>query len=127
MTRVLVIDDDPAVRLVLQRNLEHAGFEVRTAEDGSGGIAAARSGAPDIIVLDLLMPDGDGFHVLDQLGRDPATATLPVIVLTAITEPGMKERCREAGAAHVMTKPFDPDALASEIQRIVEIGGAIRV
>lgn len=121
MTRVLVIDDDAAVRLVLQRNLEHAGFEVMTAEEGLGGLAAALGEAPDIVVLDLMMPNVDGFVVLDALQRDPRTAAIPVIVLTAVTAPGVRERCEEGGAALVMTKPFEPTMLAAGINAILTV------
>lgn len=121
MTRVLVIDDDPGVRLVLQKNLEHAGFEVLIAEDGPRGLEAARLRAPDIIVLDLMMPHVDGFEVLRDLRLHATTSTLPVIVLTALTDPVVKERCRHAGADLVMTKPFEPGALASEITRILDL------
>jgi two-component system, OmpR family, alkaline phosphatase synthesis response regulator PhoP len=125
MTRVLVIDDDPGVRVVLQRNLEHASFEVLTAEDGPTGLTAAREQAPDIVVLDLLLPYADGFEVLQKLANDASTAALPVIVLTALTGPEVKDKCREAGADHVMTKPFDPSALASEIHRILALSSTI--
>jgi DNA-binding response OmpR family regulator len=122
VARVLVIDDDPAVRLVLQRNLEHAGFDVMTAEEGLGGLAAALAEAPDVVVLDLMMPNVDGFVVLDALRRDPRTSAMPVIVLTAVTAPGMKERCEEAGASLVMTKPFEPSKLAAGINAILTVG-----
>ena len=121
MIRVLVIDDDPGIRVVLQRNLEHASFEVITAEDGPSGLTAARDQVPDVIVLDLLLPYADGFEVLRQLARDAATSALPVIVLTALTGPEVKDQCRKAGARYVMTKPFDPNALAAQIRLILAV------
>jgi CheY-like chemotaxis protein len=120
MTRVLVIDDDAGVRLVLQRNLEHAGLEVHTADDGGRGLEVAHEMGPDIIVLDLMMPTMDGYDVLAALGRDPRISGVPVIVLTALVGPDVQERCRRAGARLVMTKPFEPSALASAIAQILD-------
>ena len=120
MTRVLVIDDEPVVRTLLQRNLEFAGFDVLTAEDGSRGLATVRDEAPDVVVLDLMMPHIDGFEVLRQLQADGSPGAPPVIVLTALSDPWVKIRCLEAGAAVVMMKPFDPSALTSEIARLAE-------
>jgi DNA-binding response OmpR family regulator len=117
MIRVLVIDDEPAVRLLLQRNLEFAGFEVETAEDGARGLVAFRQSAPDVVVLDLMMPHVDGFEVLRAIAAE-GVGVPPVIVLTALSDPSVKSRCYEGGAATVMTKPFDPSALAAEVARL---------
>ena len=117
-TRVLVIDDDAGVRLILRTNLQHAGFEVITAEDATHGLALSRGWRPDVIVLDLMMPHVDGFQMLDLLARDGGDVA-PVIVLTAMTAPDVKERCLMAGASLVISKPFEPHALALEIERIV--------
>jgi len=117
-TRVLVIDDDAGVRLILRKNLQHAGFDVETAEGAQQGLALTRDWSPDVIVLDLMMPHIDGFEVLSHLARDGRTV-VPVIVLTAMTAPDVKERCIRAGASLVMTKPFEPHTLAIEIERIL--------
>jgi len=117
-TRVLVIDDDAGVRLILRKNLQHAGFEVETSEGAQQGLELSRDWRPDVIVLDLMMPHIDGFEVLDHLARDGQTV-IPVIVLTAMTAPDVKERCIRAGASLVMTKPFEPHTLASEIERLI--------
>jgi CheY-like chemotaxis protein len=119
MTRVLVIDDDDAVRWVLQRNLEHAGFDVATAEHGLDGLALINEQPPDVIVLDLMMPVMDGFGVLDALRTDGRTAQIPVVVLTALAAPDMRDRCEQAGASRVMTKPFEPSTLAAEINALL--------
>jgi CheY-like chemotaxis protein len=120
MTRVLVIDDDDAVRWVLERNLEHAGFDVVTAEHGLEGVASVHEHAPDIVVLDLMMPVMDGFGVLAALQGDDRTARIPVIVLTAVSAPDIRQRCGQAGARGVMTKPFEPSALAAEINDVLQ-------
>jgi DNA-binding response OmpR family regulator len=126
MIRVLVIDDEPAVRLLLQRNLEFAGFDVVTAEDGARGLIAVRETAPSVVVLDLMMPHVDGFEVLRELDADGPRTMPPVIVLTALSEPSVKARCYEAGAATVMTKPFDPAALAAEVAWVAEVAQQAR-
>jgi DNA-binding response OmpR family regulator len=118
MTRVLVIDDEPAVRFLLQRNLEFAGFEVVTAEDGAAGLDEVRGGAVQVVVLDLMMPNVDGFAVLADLMAQGWQGDPPVIVLTALSDHSVKTRCYEAGAAVVMTKPFDPSQLAAEVARL---------
>ena len=118
MLRVLVIDDEPAVRFLLQKNLEFAGFDVMAAEDGASGLEMVREGRPDVVVLDLMMPHLDGFEVLRRLSADGDRAVPPVLVLTALSEPTVKMRCYEFGAASVMTKPFDPSALAAEVARV---------
>jgi two-component system chemotaxis response regulator CheY len=119
MTHVLVIDDDDAVRWVLQRNLEHAGFDVTTAVNGLDGVASIDDRAPDVVVLDLMMPVMDGFGVLEALQRDVRTARIPVVVLTAMAAPDMRARCEQAGARRVLTKPFEPSTLAAEINDVL--------
>ena len=117
-TRVLVIDDDAGVRLILRKNLQHAGFDVETAEGAQEGLERARDWGPDVIVLDLMMPHIDGFEVLHRLSGEGGTV-VPVIVLTAMSGADVKERCLRAGARLVMTKPFEPHTLAAEIERLL--------
>ena len=118
MIRVLVIDDDPVVRLLLQRSLEFEGFDVVAAEDGSRGLLEVRDGSADVVVLDLMMPNVDGFEVLAQLGTIGWIGVPPVVVLTALSDAAVGARCYELGAAVVMTKPFDPSTLATEVARL---------
>jgi CheY-like chemotaxis protein len=124
MNRILVIDDDAAVRWVLQRSLEHAGFDVMTAENGFEGIAMVDQSAPDAIVLDLMMPVMDGFAVLRALRENHLTATIPVLVLTAVTASEIATACEQAGAQRVMTKPFEPPVLAAAINALLAISTA---
>jgi CheY-like chemotaxis protein len=77
---------------------------------------------PDVIVLDLMMPVMDGYGVLEALGKDSRTAGLPVLVLTAKAIPEEKARVTGAGAKRFLTKPFDPDDLAGELERLLEAG-----
>jgi CheY-like chemotaxis protein len=108
VARVLVIDDDPAIRNILRTSLEASGFEVVLADDGLRGIGAARRQRPDAIVLDLMMPVMDGHTVLDVLRTDEKTRYLPVVVLSALTQQAVRDRCHAQGVASFIAKPFDP-------------------
>lgn len=115
MARVLVIDDEPDVRWLIRVSLERAGHEVLVAEDGLRGVAMAMKQHPEIIVLDLMMPVMDGYGVLAELAKDPRTAEVPVLVLSARAIPEEAERATQAGARRFLEKPFDPDDLAREL------------
>ncbi len=119
MARVLVIDDEPDVRWLLRLSLERVGHEVLLAEDGLRGVAMAQRQRPDAIVLDLMMPVMDGYGVLDALAKDPRTSHVPVMVLTAKAIPDESEKAAEAGARRFLTKPFDPDDLAAELEALL--------
>jgi len=119
MARVLVIDDEPDVRWLLRLSLERVGHEVLLAEDGLRGVAMAQRQRPDAIVLDLMMPVMDGYGVLDALAKDGRTSSLPVLVLTAKAIPEEEDRVTKAGARRFLTKPFDPNDLAGELERLL--------
>jgi CheY-like chemotaxis protein len=116
VARVLVIDDEPAIRDVLRASLEASGFEVVLADDGLRGIGVARRQRPDAIVLDLMMPVMDGHTVLDILRADEKTRYLPVVVLSALTQQAVQDRCRSKGVAAFLAKPFNPADVASAIR-----------
>jgi CheY-like chemotaxis protein len=120
MARVLVIDDEPDVRWLIRMSLERAGHEVLDAEDGLRGIALAMKQRPEIIVLDLMMPVMDGYGVLDALAKEPRTATIPVVVLSAKAIPDEGDRAAAAGARRFLEKPFDPDELATELAELLQ-------
>jgi CheY-like chemotaxis protein len=120
MARVLVIDDEPDVRWLIRMSLERAGHEVLDAEDGLRGIALAMKQRPEIIVLDLMMPVMDGYGVLDALAKDPGTAAIPVVVLSAKAIPDEGTRAAAAGARRFLEKPFDPDELAIELADLLQ-------
>ncbi len=120
MARVLVIDDEPDVRWLIRMSLERAGHEVIDAEDGLRGIALAMKQRPEIIVLDLMMPVMDGYGVLEELAKDPRTASVPVVVLLARAIPEEAERAAAAGARRFLEKPFDPDELAIELGELLQ-------
>jgi CheY-like chemotaxis protein len=109
---VLVVDDDPAVRDVLSRALAADGIRAATAADGEAGLRMARRIRPDLIILDVMMPKMDGWGVLTNLKADPATADIPVVMLTMVAEADLGYML---GAAEYLQKPIDRDRLAGVI------------
>ena len=102
--RVLVIDDEPSATALVRETLEPAGFLVDGADGGHAGLRAVRADHPDLVVLDLLMPDMDGFAVIDELRGDPATAELPVLVLTAASLTTAERERLNARVSHLAGK-----------------------
>jgi len=116
MTRVLVIDDEPAIADVLRMLLEFRGHEVLTADDGSRGFATAQRQAPDVIVLDLMMPVIDGFAALEALRGDERTAEIPVVILSALGSTDVRQRCHDLGARAFLQKPYNPEDLLRAVE-----------
>lgn len=114
--RALIIDDDPDLLLLVRRTLEFtAGWDVVTAGSGAGGIEIARTAAPDVILVDVMMPGMDGYEACRRLKADPATAHVPIVLLTARRDLNQK-RLVETGAAGVVFKPFQPADLARQVR-----------
>ena len=116
LARVLVIDDEPDVLLLCRVNLEHAGHQVLVALDGEAGIALARAEHPDVIVLDIMLPQMDGYDVLEGLAGHKETREVPVLLLSAKARREDKLRGLRAGAIRYVTKPFTPATLAADVQ-----------
>ncbi|HEY1293716.1 MAG TPA: response regulator [Chloroflexota bacterium] len=127
--RVLIIDDDSDTRKLLSVGLQNHGFEAVEAADGESGIAAAFAQSPDLVLLDLHLPGTDGFGVLQQLKRSPATAQIPVIVITGDEDLwlGARARVLALGAADFVAKPFEMDALIGEMRTLIPPREAPRV
>ena len=119
MSRVLVIDDESVVGTVLRYAFAAEGHQTVVADGGSSGIEMARSEHPDVIVLDLMMPEVTGFDVLEVLRDDDGTKDVPILVLTAITMTRERERAMSEGADAVMTKPFDPRDVAQAVDALL--------
>ena len=117
--RVLVADDDKTIHAVLNFFLTQAGFIVRSASDGRQALEMARGEAPDILVLDGLMPELNGFEVLDQWQKQPVLADVPVIMLTGQSNPAAKAVALSRGVLEYLTKPFSPDDLVALIHKHV--------
>ena len=116
LTRVLVVDDEPMVREVLQRYLELEGFEVAVAEDGEAALASFTESRPDLVVLDLMLPRIDGLEVLRRMRVDAST---PVIMLTARGEETDRVVGLELGADDYVTKPFSPREVIARVRAVL--------
>lgn len=122
MSRILVIEDDVGIRRTLDRGLRLAGHAPTFATDADGGRSAWREGAFDVVVLDVMLPDGDGIELLVERRRagDPT----PVMLLTAREEAALRERAIAAGADDYVTKPFAYADLLARLERLVATAGA---
>jgi two-component system, OmpR family, KDP operon response regulator KdpE len=114
--KILVVDDDPDLLRALRLRLRANNYEVTTASDGYSAIASAQKERPALIILDLGLPVGDGFVVLDRLQNIDALADVPVIVLSARDPQANEERALRAGAAAFFQKPADNDELMNVIR-----------
>jgi DNA-binding response OmpR family regulator len=119
VTRVLVIDDEAPIRLLCRVNLEAEGMEVLEAADGPGGLEMAREKTPDVVLLDVMMPGLDGWHVAQQLLEDERTADIPIIFLTARAEFRDRARGLDIGGVDYVTKPFNPLELAPLVRELL--------
>jgi DNA-binding response OmpR family regulator len=118
-TTILVVDDDPVILQLLRVNFEMEGFVVRTAADGEEALDAVRAETPAVVVSDVMMPKLSGIDLTAKLKGDPATAGIPVLLLTAKAQHGDMLDGMAAGADDYVTKPFDPMALVERVNRLV--------
>jgi CheY-like chemotaxis protein len=124
MTRVLVIDDDDDVRMLVRLSLERAGGKiVLEAANGPEGVERAAADAPDAILLDVMMPGMDGRATLEQLRARPETAAIPVVLLTAKVHPSDHGRFSELPVQGTIAKPFDPLELPRRLDDLIGRGG----
>jgi DNA-binding response OmpR family regulator len=119
--RVLVVDDDEVIRQLIAVNLTLEGFEVVTAVDGKDCLEKVVEADPDVITLDVMMPRLDGWVTATQLRRNPQTAGIKVVLITARAQEDDRSRGREIGVDAYLTKPFDP---AEMIRVVRELAGA---
>ena len=119
--KILVVDDDPDVVELLRFNLKNAGFAVGTASNGVEALKKACSVSPDLILLDLMLPEMDGFAVCEILRRDSFTATVPIIMLTALSSEMARYTGLEAGANDYVTKPFSPKELIARVHGLLRL------
>jgi DNA-binding response OmpR family regulator len=117
--RVLVIDDEAPIRLLCRVNLEAEGMEVLEAGDGPTGLEAARREAPDVVLLDVMMPGLDGWRVAEELLEDPRTSSIPIVFLTARAELRDRARGLDMGGLDYVTKPFTPVELAPLVRELL--------
>src|ERR1700742_2134432 len=118
--RVLIIDDEDDIREVAALSLETvAGWEVMVASSGAQGLARAATHQPDAILLDVMMPGMDGPSTFRELRKNPATAKIPVLLLTAKVQSSDQRRFADLGVEAILLKPFDPLTLSTQIASIL--------
>jgi len=118
--KILVVDDDCELVELVSFNLKQAGFSIGTASNGVEAIKKAHSLEPDLIVLDVMMPELDGFAVCEILRRDRATASIPIMMFTALSSELGRVAGLGSGASDFVTKPFSPRLLVQRIQELLQ-------
>ena len=109
--KILFVDDEPYVVILMKRRIEHSGYQVITAANGPDGLEKAKKEKPDLIVIDYTMPKMTGMELCKLLKSDPATKDIQIIVYTANTEKGMEDKCIGAGEVGIINKPLVVDLL----------------
>lgn len=118
--KILAVDDEKHIVRLVQVNLERAGYQVVTANDGKEALQKVADENPDLVVLDVMMPYMDGFEVLQNLRRNPSTRDIPVIMLTAKAQDADVFKGWQSGVDCYLTKPFNPMELLSFVKRIFD-------
>ena len=119
--KILLVEDDAELVELLTFNLKKAGFAIGTAVDGIEAIKKARSVGPDLVLLDIMLPELDGFAVCEMLRREPATAAIPIIMLTALSSELARFTGLDAGADDYITKPFNLKELVSRVEGFLKL------
>ncbi|MCG6913751.1 response regulator [bacterium BMS3Abin03] len=127
MKRILVIDDLPENVFMLQDRLEHEGYEVLTAYDGKSGIQKAQTELPDLILLDIMMPDINGIEVCKTLVKDKNTSDIPIILVTAKTGAEDTKEGLDAGAFDYIKKPFNKIELLARVKSALKVSDASKL
>lgn len=122
MPTIMVVDDDANIRTILKHRFEREDYTVRLAGNGLEALAEVGSQRPDVIILDLMMPQMDGIQFLSHLRRNPQTGDIPVIVLTALGRTPYYETTRQLGAAGLVVKPFSPRQLVEMVREALDSG-----
>jgi two-component system alkaline phosphatase synthesis response regulator PhoP/two-component system response regulator VicR len=121
--KILAVDDEKHIVRLVQVNLERAGYQVVTANDGKEALQKVAEENPDLVVLDVMMPYMDGFEVLQNLRRNPSTRDIPVVMLTAKAQDADVFKGWQSGVDCYLTKPFNPMELLSFVKRIFDSMG----
>jgi len=117
--KILVVDDNTELLELLRLNFKGAGFAIATATNGIDALKKARALLPDLILLDLVLPELDGFAVCESLRQDPATASIPIIMLTGLSSQFSRIAGLESGANEYVTKPASPSRLISAVKALL--------
>ncbi|MBY0356739.1 MAG: response regulator transcription factor [Candidatus Obscuribacterales bacterium] len=125
MARILVIDDDQAIAELIKVNLDLLGHQTTTANDGVKGLALAQQNRPDLIVLDVMMPDLDGFTVCQRLRQNTGTNGIPILMLTALGMTKDKVKGFDSGADDYLVKPFEIPELQVRVRALLRRAGSV--
>ncbi|MEE5090021.1 twitching motility response regulator PilH [Xanthomonas citri] len=118
MARILIVDDSPSQLLGIQRIVEKLGHETMTATDGAAGVEAAKESLPDLVLMDVVMPNLNGFQATRTLKREPTTQHIPVILVTTKDQDTDRMWGMRQGARAYITKPFSEDELLEVMERV---------
>ena len=116
---VLVVEDEASIASFVAAYLKNAGYDVRTAATGSEALTQVTAREPALVILDLMLPDLDGFGVCEILRRDPLTAMIPIIIVSAWASTDSRHLGLELGALDYITKPFSPPELVKRVNRLL--------
>lgn len=119
-SHVLLIEDEPHIAEAIRFILSRDGWQVSTLSDGAGAVAAVQARRPDLVILDLMLPGCSGLEILTALRADPATADLPVMMLTAKGQGRDREAAERAGVSRFMTKPFANADMLASVRALIE-------
>jgi len=117
---VLVVDDTENVRELIRVNLALEGFDVRVACDGQEALELVAELGPDLITMDVVMPNLDGLAAVTRLKLDPVTSRIPIVMVTARAQTADRDKGRRAGADAYITKPFEPRELVETVRRLLD-------
>jgi len=120
MNKILVVDDDSAINELIKINLELVGYSVVQALDGTKGFALAKQELPNAIVLDVMMPEVDGYTVAQRIRQNPETKNIPILMLTALSQLNDKIKGFDLGVDDYLTKPFEMEELKARIRAILK-------
>ena len=119
MKKILIADDESQLRFLLRKTLEGNDYKILEASSGKEALSMARKGIPDLIILDVVMPDLYGSEVCERLRRQSKTAKIPIMILTANSNIYNEDQAKESGADYYVTKPFSPLQLKSLVRKIL--------
>ncbi len=117
--RILLVEDNADAVEIMRLVMESMGYEVAVAKNGLEGVEMADSEAPDLIVMDILLPVMDGFEATSRIRKNPKTEKIPILAATALASPGDRDRCLASGCDNYIPKPFTPRELAGAVKELV--------
>ena len=118
--KILLVEDHPANVEMLTMGLEFLGYAVTVAGDGNEAVEMAASKLPDLIVMDILLPNVNGLEAASRIRNNPKTRVIPILAATALAMPGDMEKCLESGCDAYLAKPFTPKQLAAAIEKLLK-------